>query len=146
MSYNPPELKQEMQDTLYCLGVDYEYETIKNGSMIVRAFHLKKTDTYVDIYGVNSVRYKKKKMSMREAKLALMSDFLVIWSKELLKMSNLNLSDEEYQALQERNAARAKEQIEKMGSKYLCHPDNQITKRKFKRTLKKSRALQLNCT
>ena len=56
------------------------------------------------------------------------------------------ITDELWDALQLRNAMRVKEAIEKMGDKYLLHPSNQITKRKFRQTLKRSRALQLNCT
>lgn len=54
------------------------------------------------------------------------------------------MTDQELKELQERNLVRAKQLIEKMGSKYLCHPDNKVTKAKFKRVLKKSRKAQLN--
>lgn len=56
------------------------------------------------------------------------------------------MTDELLDALTMRNAMRVKEAIEKMGNKYLLHPSNQITKRKFRQTLKRSKALQLNCT
>jgi hypothetical protein len=66
-------------------------------------------------------------------------------------MSNVTTSyieslDDALQKLQERNAARLEEAKAKLGPKYLLHPSNQITKKKFKQTLKKSKALQLNCT
>ena len=49
------------------------------------------------------------------------------------------LDNEELVAMRARNAQRAKEVIEKMGDKWLLHPKNQITKRKFKQTLRKAR-------
>lgn len=49
------------------------------------------------------------------------------------------------QELQTRNEERLRQAKEKLGAKYLLHPSNQITKRKFKQTLKRSKALQLNC-
>jgi hypothetical protein len=56
------------------------------------------------------------------------------------------MTDQEILELRERNAQRLIVAKEKMGDKYLLHPSNQVTKRKFKRTLKQSKALQLNCT
>ena len=60
-------------------------------------------------------------------------------------MNNV-MTDQELVELQSRNEARLREAKAKMGDKYLLHPSNQITKRKFKQTLKRSKALQLNCT
>lgn len=55
------------------------------------------------------------------------------------------MTDQELVALQQRNEVRLAEAKEKLGAKYLLHPSNHITKRKFKQTLKRSKALQLNC-
>jgi hypothetical protein len=60
--------------------------------------------------------------------------------------SHIEMLDEELAKLQERNAIRLEEAKAKLGQRYLLHPSNQITKKKFKQTLKKSKALQLNCT
>ena len=51
----------------------------------------------------------------------------------------LMLQDETLKELQARNEARAKQMIEQMGTKYLCHPANFITKAKFKKVLRKSK-------
>lgn len=45
------------------------------------------------------------------------------------------ITDEEMQALAERNAQRAKEAIKAMGEKYLLHPQNRITKQKPQRSI-----------
>jgi hypothetical protein len=42
--------------------------------------------------------------------------------------------------LQERNAVRVAEMIAKMGAKYLLHPANQATKKKFKKLNQKQNA------
>jgi len=47
--------------------------------------------------------------------------------------------DEALKELQARNEARVKQMIEQMGTKYLCHPANFITKAKFKKDLRKSK-------
>ena len=54
------------------------------------------------------------------------------------------LKDESLQELQARNELRAKQIIEQMGSKYLCHPSNFVTKAKFKKVLRKSKKAMLN--
>jgi len=54
------------------------------------------------------------------------------------------LQNEELKELQARNEARAKKMIEEMGTKYLCHPSNFVTKAKFRRVLRKSRKLLNN--
>lgn len=51
------------------------------------------------------------------------------------------MTDQELKELQERNRLRAQAAIAQMGTKYLCHPANQVTKRKFKQELKRSRKL-----
>jgi hypothetical protein len=38
------------------------------------------------------------------------------------------ITDDAILALRERNAARAKQMIESMGTRYLCHPNNKIKK------------------
>lgn len=59
---------------------------------------------------------------------------------------NTVMTDQELVDLRERNELRLVKAKEQLGNKYLLHPSNQITKRKFKQTLKRSKALQLNCT
>lgn len=54
------------------------------------------------------------------------------------------MTEQELKELQARNQERAQQMIQKMGTKYLCHPDNQITKRKFRQELKRSKKLALN--
>lgn len=54
------------------------------------------------------------------------------------------MTDQELKELQERNLRRVQEAIQSMGEKYLCHPNNQITKRKFRQELKRSKKLSLN--
>lgn len=54
------------------------------------------------------------------------------------------MKDETLKELQARNEARAKQMIEQMGTKYLCHPANFITKAKFKKALRKSKKAMLN--
>lgn len=54
------------------------------------------------------------------------------------------MSDDELKALQERNEARARAMREAMGTKYLCHPTNRVTKAKWKAILRKSKKAQLN--
>lgn len=56
------------------------------------------------------------------------------------------MTEQMIEELRQRNAIRLQEAKAKMGDKYLLHPSNQITKRKFRQTLKRSKALQLNCT
>ena len=56
------------------------------------------------------------------------------------------ITDNELMELRARNEQRLAQAKEQLGNKYLLHPSNQITKRKFKQTLKRSKALQLNCT
>ena len=56
------------------------------------------------------------------------------------------MTDQEILELRERNEQRLAIAKEQLGNKYLLHPSNQITKRKFKQTLKRSKALRLNCT
>lgn len=39
------------------------------------------------------------------------------------------ITDEELRELSKRNLERAKKMIEKMGSKYLCHPMNRVRRK-----------------
>lgn len=56
------------------------------------------------------------------------------------------MTEQMIEELRQRNAIRLQEAKAKMGDKYLLHPSNQITKRKFRQTLKRLRQFQLNCT
>lgn len=60
--------------------------------------------------------------------------------------TNSVMTELELVELRDRNEQRLAKAKEQLGNKYLLHPSNQITKRKFKQTLKRSKALQLNCT
>jgi hypothetical protein len=74
MSYNPPDLKYEIRDTLFCLGVPYEYQRINTDKGHVWSFFLPDTKTDVDIYGPKFIRVNKKRVhSTYEAKLLLMN-------------------------------------------------------------------------
>ena len=76
MSWNPPELKHEMQDTLFCIGLEYEYESMKTDKGLVRSFHLVKSDEYIDIYSQRFIRYAKKRYnSLYDLKLHLLQKF-----------------------------------------------------------------------
>jgi len=54
------------------------------------------------------------------------------------------MTEQELKELQERNHQRAQAAIEKLGTRYLCHPANHITKKKFKKELSRSKKLSLN--
>lgn len=45
---------------------------------------------------------------------------------------DMPLTQKDYEELRARNEARVKKLIEEMGTKYLCHPENFITKKKVK--------------
>lgn len=76
MSFNPPELKHEMQDTLFCLGVPYTYNSEKTTKGLVRTFHLHEVDLYVDIYSPNFIRIERDRFkSMYAVKCFLINKF-----------------------------------------------------------------------
>jgi transposase-like protein len=54
------------------------------------------------------------------------------------------MTDQELKELQERNQKRVQETIQKMGTKYLLHPANRITRKKFKRELLRLKKLYSN--
>lgn len=54
------------------------------------------------------------------------------------------MTDEDIEALRQRNAERLEEIKRKMSTKYLLHPENKITRAKFRKALRKSKALMLN--
>jgi predicted DNA-binding protein (MmcQ/YjbR family) len=56
----------------------------------------------------------------------------------------MQVTEAQLKEIQARNEARAKEAIERMGTKYTCHPANFMTKRKWMAVLKKSKKAQLN--
>jgi hypothetical protein len=76
MSFNPPDLKYEMKDTLFCLGVPYEYQRLNTPKGHVWSFFLPETKSDLDIYGPRFIRFNKKVYrSMYEAKRAVMEKF-----------------------------------------------------------------------
>ena len=76
MSYNPPELKHEMQDTLFCLGVPYHYNSEKTAKGLVRTFHLHEVDLFIDIYSPNFIRVERDRFkSLYEVKRFLIDKF-----------------------------------------------------------------------
>lgn len=76
MSFNPPELKFEMQDTLFCLGVPFTYNSEKTAKGLVRTFHLPTVDLYIDIYSMNFIRVERARFkSLYEVKKFLMNKF-----------------------------------------------------------------------
>lgn len=54
------------------------------------------------------------------------------------------MTEQELKDLQERNKARVQATIAEMGDKWLLHPNNAVTKSKFKRLLKTSKKARLN--
>lgn len=76
MSYNPPELKHEMQDTLFCIGIPFTYNSEKTAKGLVRTFHLTEADLYIDIYSPNFIRVERARFkSMYEVKCFLINKF-----------------------------------------------------------------------
>ena len=74
MAWNPPESKRELRDTLFCLGVPYEYQRIDTDKGHVWSFHLPDTRTDVDIYSPKFIRVNRKVYkSLVDVKIALMS-------------------------------------------------------------------------
>jgi hypothetical protein len=76
MAYNPPDLREEIRDTLFCLGAVYEYQRLDTDKGHVWHFFLPELGKDIDIYSARFIRYGKKRMnSPYEAKVALMQDF-----------------------------------------------------------------------
>lgn len=50
--------------------------------------------------------------------------------------------DEQLKDLQERNFLRTQEIIKQMGTKYLLHPANNVTRQKYKSSLRKAKRKQ----
>lgn len=73
--YNPPEVKQEIGDTLFCIGLQYTYETIRQGTNIIRTFTLP-DGMQILAYGPNTCWFDGKKMSMYALKTTLIRKYL----------------------------------------------------------------------
>lgn len=54
------------------------------------------------------------------------------------------MNEQELLELRARNQVRLDEAIAKLGTKYLVHPDNRVTKQKFRRELKRNKRLMNN--
>lgn len=50
------------------------------------------------------------------------------------------MTDAQLQELQQRNLQRAKEKIAEMGSRYLCHPANRVTRQQHQSNLNRTYA------
>lgn len=55
MSYNPPDLREEIKDTLFCLDVEYVYAKVQTPKGHTWLFILPDTNTRIQIWGPNSV-------------------------------------------------------------------------------------------
>ena len=76
MSFNPPDLKYEIKDTLFCLGVEYEYTRHNIDKGHVWSFFLPETKTDLDVYGPKFIRFDRKVYrSMYDVKQALIEKF-----------------------------------------------------------------------
>lgn len=76
MSYNPPINKQEIRDTLFCLGVDKTEQRLDTPKGHVWSFTLPEIKADVDIYSDRFIRFDKKVYrSLYDVKLALIERF-----------------------------------------------------------------------
>lgn len=76
MSYNPPENKREIRDTLFCLGVEKKEQRLETPRGHVWSFELPEIKSDVDIYSDRFIRFDKKVYrSLRDVKLALIERF-----------------------------------------------------------------------
>lgn len=76
MAYNPPELKREIRDTLFCLGVKSEEQRINTPKGHVWSFYLPEIKADIDIYSPRFMRFQKKVYrSTYELKLQIMTVF-----------------------------------------------------------------------
>lgn len=74
MAWNPPESKREISDTLFCLGVNAEYQRIDTNRGHVWCFRLPDTRTDIDIYSPKFIRVNKKLYkNLYDVKIALMN-------------------------------------------------------------------------
>jgi len=75
MSYNPPETRDEVRDTLKFMGVLFKYEKINEpGKHHVFSFEL--STGFIDIYGPSFIKYRRKRyQSHRELVEQLAKDF-----------------------------------------------------------------------
>jgi hypothetical protein len=75
MAYNPPDTREEIRDTLFCIGIPYEYQRLDTPKGHVWSFSLPDKKE-VDIYSPSFLRYGKKRYhSAYELKLALMQEY-----------------------------------------------------------------------
>lgn len=55
-----------------------------------------------------------------------------------------SITDEELEELRRRNAARVEEAKQSMGTRYLLHPANQVTRKSFQKRIRQTRKNQVN--
>ena len=76
MSYNPPESKREIRDTLFCLGVEKEEARLDTDKGHIWHFRIPSIKADIDIYSPKFIRFKKKVYrSTYEVKLSLIEEF-----------------------------------------------------------------------
>jgi len=76
MSYNPPDLKYELKDTLFCMGIPYEYTRLNTAKGHVWSFFIPETNSDIDVYGPRFIRFDRKVYrNMYEVKRAVMEKF-----------------------------------------------------------------------
>jgi hypothetical protein len=76
MSFNPPDTRDEIRDTLVFMGIPYTYEKITGDAGHVFTFHLPKKDNLIAIFGPKSMKLDKKKFkSTYDLKRAIMAEY-----------------------------------------------------------------------
>lgn len=75
MCYNPPESREQIKDTLFCIGIPYSYEKIKETTRHIYVFDLPQRNT-VQIYSPNYMKMNKKAYkSVHELQRAIMQKY-----------------------------------------------------------------------
>ena len=76
MSFNPPDTRDEIRDTLVFMGIPYSYEKINTPKGHVFTFHLPRKDNLVAIYGPKFMKMDSKRYnSTYELKRAIMGTY-----------------------------------------------------------------------
>lgn len=76
MSFNPPDTRDEIRDTLVFMGIPFSYEKIKEPKGHVFTFHLPMKDNLIAIYGPRFMKLDKKRYnSTYELKLGIMAAY-----------------------------------------------------------------------
>lgn len=71
--FNPPENRESIRDTLFCLGAPYEYAKVMTPKGHTWLFILPETETRIQIWGAYSITMNDKRVkNLYELKLQLM--------------------------------------------------------------------------